>query len=107
MSDAAVLARIDRLLAQGLQTDLAHRAYTSEEVAAICRRLQILPADDLEAKLVAAGFMRWPFVHPDDEDGIAQSCATCMYFERHRRFCALPELKLPVEPEWSCILWRI
>ena len=40
-------------------------------------------------------------------DGIEQSCATCMYCERHRRYCALPELQLPVEPRWSCTLWRI
>jgi hypothetical protein len=25
----------------------------------------------------------------------------------HRRFCELPELMLPVEPQWSCRLWRI
>ena len=54
-----------------------------------------------------AGFLRQAYVDPTDPDGIEQACSTCMYFERHRGFCALPELMLPVEPEWSCILWRI
>lgn len=39
--------------------------------------------------------------------GIEHACATCLYYERHRRFCNLPELMLPVEAEWSCIVWRI
>jgi hypothetical protein len=107
MSDTALMTRIESLLADGLQTASSHRAYDSDQVAATCQKLQRLPADDLESKLVVAGFMLKPFVHPDDADGIEQSCATCMYFERHRKFCDLPELMLPVEPEWSCILWRI
>ena len=106
MSDAALRLRIQALLG-GLPTEAAHRAYTSEAVAAVTGRLQGLAADDLEAKLALAGFLPAPYIEPDDEDGIEQSCATCMYFERHRRFCALPELMLPVEPEWSCVLWRI
>ena len=38
---------------------------------------------------------------------IEQACETCMYYKVHRRYCELPELELPVEPEWSCRLWRI
>jgi hypothetical protein len=30
-----------------------------------------------------------------------------MYYLIRRRHCALPELDLPVEPDWSCRLWRI
>ena len=105
--DDALRAQIDRLLAGGLQTESAHRAYASDEVTATCRRLQGVPPDDVAAKLVIAGFARRPFIHPNDEDRIEQSCATCMYFERHRQFCALPELMLLVRAEWSCILWRI
>jgi hypothetical protein len=30
-----------------------------------------------------------------------------MYYKVHRRYCELPELDFPVEPEWSCRLWRI
>ena len=107
MSDAALLSRAEALLSAGLQTDWEHRAYTSEAVNAVSERLRALNSDDLEAKLAVAGFTREPYPAPDDEDRIEQSCATCMYFERHRKFCALPELMLPVEPAWSCILWRI
>jgi len=107
MSDDTLLTRIERLLAEGLQTEWAHRAYTSDAVDEACRRLQALAADDLEGKLAVAGFTLEPFVDAADEDGIEQSCATCMYFERHRGFCALPQLMLPVRAQWSCILWRI
>ena len=102
-----LLARIDRALAGGLQTQWSPRAYASDDVKMLCRRLQAVAAGDLDAKLIIAGFMREPYVDGDDADGIEQSCATCMYFERHRRFCALPELQLPVEAKWSCTLWRI
>jgi hypothetical protein len=30
----------------------------------------------------------------------------CMYFVVHRKWCELPELAWPVEPEWWCRLWR-
>ena len=100
-------ARIARALADGLQTQTTPRAYDSDEVNALCRHLQALAPGDLEARLVIAGFTLDPYVDPGDTDGIEQSCATCMYYERHRRYCALPELQLPVEPRWSCTLWRI
>jgi hypothetical protein len=107
MSDAALLSQADALLASGLQTDWTQRAYTADAVTVMSRRLQSLPPDDLAAKLTLAGFTRTPYVAPDDEGRIEQSCATCMYFERHRQFCVVPELMLPVKPQWSCILWRI
>ncbi|MEO5764577.1 MAG: hypothetical protein ABIR52_04645 [Casimicrobiaceae bacterium] len=66
-------------------------------------RLHAVPADDLDARLAVAGFTRQPY----DADGISQSCETCMYYLRHRRFCELPALALPVEAQWSCRLWRI
>ena len=107
MSDDALRSRIERLLADGLATDATRRAYTSDDVAAVCRTLQALAPDDIAGKLAVAGFTPQPYVDANDEDGIEQACATCMYYERHRRFCSLPELMLPVEPAWSCILWRI
>jgi hypothetical protein len=107
MSDDALRARIERLLVDGLTTDSTRRAYTSEDVVTVCRYLQALAPDDLEGRLAVAGFTRQPYVDPGDEVGLEQACATCMYYERHRRFCDLPELMLPVEPQWSCILWRI
>ena len=52
------------------------------------------------------GFMLRPYVGEEDPE-IDQACSTCMYYELHRCWCNLPELKLGVEPEWSCILWRV
>ncbi len=43
----------------------------------------------------------------DDDERVEHACRTCLYYEKHRRFCNLPELMLPVEPEWSCIVRRI
>lgn len=107
MTDDALRSRIGERLRAGLRTECTSRAYSSEAVTAVCQRLQQLPKDDLDTRLVTAGFTLEPWVDADDADGIEQSCATCMYFERHRAYCNLPELELPVEPRWSCILWRI
>jgi hypothetical protein len=34
-------------------------------------------------------------------------CQECMYYLVHRKWCDLPELFVPVEPDWYCRLWRI
>lgn len=89
------------LLAAGLNTEVYPRADTHEQVQEIVARLQ---ADkDLKSRLVIGGFTLAPIMHED----IEQACETCMYYKVHRRFCELPELDVPVEPEWSCRLWRI
>lgn len=106
-NELALLPRIEGLLAGGLVTAWKTRAYSSEDVNAVTAQLQAVDIDDVQGKLVLAGFTGTPYFAPDDEDGIAQSCATCMYFERHRGWCNLVELMLPVKPAWSCILWRI
>lgn len=106
MDDAALRTEIERWLTGGLETASADRTQSSAQVDSLCRRLRGLPADDIAARLVLAGFSLQAHVAAD-EDAIEQSCATCMYFERHRRFCGLPELMLPVDPAWSCVLWRI
>jgi len=107
IDEPALLAHIEALMVGGLATAWKTRAYTSEEVNAVTGRLQALEPEDLEGRLVVAGFTETPYVAPDDVDAIEQACATCMYFERHRGWCNLAELMLPVKPEWSCILWRI
>ncbi|MDO9093361.1 MAG: hypothetical protein Q7U99_12095 [Rubrivivax sp.] len=107
IDEPALLAHIEALMVGGLATAWKTRAYTSEEVNAVTGRLQALEPEDLEGRLVVAGFTERPYVAPDDVDAIEQACATCMYFERHRGWCNLAELMLPVKPEWSCILWRI
>lgn len=97
------------LLEGGLQTGWRQRASGSEAVNAIVAELRTLLPDDIVGKLRVAGFSLQAFVAEEDvaDETISQACATCMYYELHRQFCALPELMLPVRPEWSCRLWRI
>jgi len=90
------------LLRGGLETEVWPRAETSDDVNTIVQRLQT-EGIDLENKLVVAGFTN----HVITADDIEQPCETCMYYLVNRRFCELPELMLPVEPDWSCRLWRI
>ena len=98
----ATLENIRVLLEGGLTTEVQPRADTHEAVAAFLNRLREA-GDDLASKLVIGGFTLDPVEHV----GIEQACETCMYYLVHQRFCELPELKLPVEPQWSCRLWRI
>ena len=44
---------------------------------------------------------------PVEADGIEQVCENCIYFLARRRWCDLPELNIPVDPEWYCELWRV
>lgn len=101
--DDALRSKIGKMLADGLDAEVWPRAATSEDVEEIRARLQRDAKDDLEAKLVIGGFTDYTV----ETEGVAQPCETCMYFAVHRRFCGLPELLVPVEPEWSCRLWRI
>ena len=103
MDDDKTRATIAEMLASGLETEVWPRAGTSEEVNEIVARLQVEAGDNLEKKLVIAGFTD----HTIEADEIEQPCETCMYYKVHAKFCELPELMVPVEPEWSCRLWRI
>ena len=100
--DDARRGEILSLLKGGLQTDVFPRADSAEETQAIIAQL-MASGGDLKSKLVIGGFT----LHTVEHGGIEQPCETCMYYLVHRRFCDLPELHLPVEPEWSCRLWRI
>ncbi len=104
MTDDLLREKLGEMLAGGIDTDWKNRAYTSEQVNQAVARLQHLAPDDYEQKLVIGGFTNYPY---GDDDDISQSCETCMYYLKHRKYCELPELECPVEPEWSCILWRI
>jgi hypothetical protein len=94
--------KIGALLAAGLKAEVFPRADTHEEVQAITARLKQSDGD-ITSKLVIGGFTNYPVEH----GGIEQACETCMYYLVHRKYCELPELDCPVEPEWSCRLWRI
>lgn len=102
--DDSLRDKLGAMLADGLKTDWEDRAYTSEKVNQIVARLQHVASDDYEQKLIVGGFTDYPYGDPAD---ISQSCETCMYYLKHRKYCELPELECPVEPQWSCTLWRI
>ena len=93
-------------LADGLHTAWQDRAYESADVRRTVDALQAIAPDQLQDKLRVAGFTLNAYV-ADEAPEIEQACRTCMYYESHRRYCDLPELKLAVEPEWSCVLWRV
>jgi hypothetical protein len=102
-NDDALRSKLGQMLADGLQTDHEDRPDNSEQASETTAKLQNLQPDDYEQKLVIAGFMD----HPRGDEEHSPHCGTCMYFLLHRKYCQLPELDLPVEPQWSCILWRI
>ena len=101
----ALREQLAALMQGGLETEWQDRAYTSEAVNELVARLQAFEQKDYVNKLNVAGFTLLPYEVVDGD--ISQSCETCIYYVAHRRFCALPELRLPVGPEWSCTLWRV
>lgn len=104
--DDSLREDITQSLTENPDTVIEPRAYTHEQVLDVVAQLQQTEQKDLRGKLDIAGFTLTPYNPGDDEDD-EQACETCMYYVVHRRFCELPELMLPVEPEWSCRLWRI
>lgn len=93
--------RIREILAGGLETQTAPFPRDWREFGAILDELRELEPGDLIGRLDIGGFVDHPF---GDEQ---QRCLECMYYLVHRRWCDLPELAVPVEPEWWCRLWRI
>lgn len=102
-ADDLLRAKVAQLLGSDLKATVWPRAETSEDVNAIVGNLARIAPGDVVAKLVMAGVTDYVV----QADGMDQPCETCMYYLQHRRFCELPELMLPVEPGWSCRLWRI
>ena len=98
---ATLLRMIDDQLREGLVTTVEPFPETDRDFAALLDELRYLSADQLRAKLVISGWLLQPY-GPDQ-----MRCQECMYFLVHKRWCDLPELSLPAEPEWYCRLWRI
>lgn len=98
---ATLLRMIEDLMTEGLKTKVEPFPETDREFAAILDELRHLDADQLRAKLVVSGWLLEPY----GEDQMR--CQECMYFLVHKRWCDLPELSLPAEPDWWCRLWRI
>ena len=103
LGEEAQRLKVWKYLDVGLITEAEPRPDSQGDVQAILDRLKQVAPGDVIAKLTVAGFWEAPVEH----GGIDQSCETCVYFQVHRRHCELPEIDLPVEPHWSCRLWRI
>ena len=97
----ALRKRIADLMAAGLETDVEPFPTTEKEFAEIASRLRELDPKDLKGKLVIGGFIDHPY-GPDN-----WRCADCIYYLANRKWCDLPELAVPVEPDWYCRLWRM
>ena len=67
----------------------------------IVGRLRATP--DIKERVVIAGLIRKPV----EDDGITKACDNCIYFLARREWCDLPELNIPVDPDWFCDLWRV
>ena len=96
-----LIKMIEDAFKDGLTTQLEPFPETDREFSALLDELRAMDANQLRAKLDVSGWKLSP--HGEDE----MRCQECMYYLVHRRWCDLPELNLPAEPEWSCRLWRI
>jgi hypothetical protein len=92
---------ITDLLASGLKTQVEPFPETEKEFAAVLAQLRQLDPKDLKGKLVISGFID----HPHGPDKLR--CLECIYFLVNRKWCDLPELAVPAEPDWYCRLWRM
>ena len=97
----ALRARIAKMMEDGLRTKTEPFPETGREFGNLLDELRAMKPDDLEGKLVISGFVDKPY-GPDE-----MRCQECMYYLVHRKWCDLPELAVPVEPNWWCRLWRI
>jgi len=93
--------RIAELLEAGLETEVEPFPETEKEFAEIIAKLRALDRGDLEGKLVVGGFLDYPW------GSEKLRCMECINFLVNRKWCDLPELAVPVEPDWYCKLWRI
>jgi len=101
VQEGALRAQIDKLLAGGLKTQTKPLPQDHRQFAEILAALQELDPNDLKTKLVLSGFSNSPY----GEDRMR--CEECMYYLVHRKCCDLPELAVPVEPDWWCRLWHV
>jgi hypothetical protein len=95
--------RIAAILASGLAGAEDHFPSDDPAFVRILAALKAVPESDLERRLAIAGFRD----RPVEAEGSAMRCQECIYYLPHRRWCDLPELSLPVEPDWYCRLWKV
>jgi hypothetical protein len=97
----AIRAEMTKLLGDGLKTQTEPFPENDSEFGQLLRELRDLDPDDLVGKLVLSGWIDKPY-GPDN-----MRCKECIYYLVDRRWCDIPELALPAEPDWWCRLWRI
>jgi hypothetical protein len=98
---AETLRQMSEMMDWGLQTQVEPFPETEKEFAVIVAELRALDPGDLKGKLVIGGFLNKPY-GPDK-----LRCMECINYLVNRKWCDLPELALPVQPDWYCRLWRI
>ena len=89
------------MLGNGLETQVEPFPEIDKAFSDSLVQLRQLDPKDLKAKLVIGGFLNHPY-GPEK-----QRCLECMYYLVPRKWCDLPELAVPVEPDRWCRLWRI
>ena len=99
--DDRLREQIGAMIAGGLKTQTEPFPETDKEFGALLAEVRELAPSDLKGKLILTGFTDKPY-GPDQ-----MRCQECMYYLVHRKWCDLPELAVPVEPDWWCRLWRI
>ncbi len=87
------------MLKSGLKTQTEPVPESNAQFDAIVAELAEIDASDVEKKLIVSGYLE----HPVEE----MRCLECIYYLNHRKWCSLPEINLPAEPDWWCRLWRI
>jgi hypothetical protein len=97
----ALRAKVSTILAAGLETKVEPFPETDRDFTGILGEIRKLGPDKLVEKLVLAGFLDHPFGRD------MMRCRECNYYLIRGKWCDLPEISLPVEPDWWCRLWRI
>lgn len=95
------LRTMAEMMAAGLKTEVEPFPVTEVEFGAVVDRLRTLDPGDLASKLVIAGFLDHPY------GSQKLRCMECISYLVNRKWCDLPELAVPAEPDWYCKLWRI
>lgn len=95
--------RVGSILQGGLHTTTEPFPETQREFQAILDQLGALEPGDLINRLDIGGFLP----RPKEIGGVKQRCKECIYYLPHRKWCDLPELPVPVEPDWWCRLWKL
>ena len=98
---ATLLRMIEDEFKGGLTTTVEPFPEDDKQFLALLAEIRQLDPDQLREKLIQSGWLLAPW-GPDE-----MRCQECVYFLVHKRWCDLPELALPAEPDWYCRLWRI